>query len=103
MEDWELISVYTSEDGIEDGILIGLKQLGIKESKINLMTSSVYMQYKNLGCDEAKSKIEDLIERAETEMSERDDWFYNFKYKDKKYFVAQNETGKYTLMLPEDY
>jgi hypothetical protein len=31
------------------------------------------------------------------------DWFYKVKLDGQDYFVAQNETGAYTLMFPEDY
>jgi len=31
------------------------------------------------------------------------DWFYSFKVRGWKFFLAQNETGKYTLMFPSDY
>jgi len=31
------------------------------------------------------------------------DWFYKVTVDNKQYFVAQNETGAYSLMFPEDY
>jgi len=48
-----------------------------------------------------KKLIEDAI--IEIKTINKPDWFYCVYIKNFKLFVKQNETGKYTIMLPEDY
>jgi hypothetical protein len=99
----EPISTYTSEQAEADGILIKTGH-----PLINYMTHTVYERciepFVTEYIDEAsltKKLIEDAI--IEIKKINKPDWFYCIHVKGCKLFVAQNETGKYTMMFPEDY
>ena len=111
----EPISVYTSDQAEDDGLLIK-----VKDSDINYMTRAVYFDCidKFLIKDEdgkilkgqqpAIVLINKLIGSAkqaviEIQKTKGTDWFYSIEARGWKFFVCQNETGKYTLMFPEDY
>lgn len=109
----EVISAYTSEQAEADGVLIKTDN-----PIINYVTRTVYSK-----CIEpfavdghweqfAKSKeayekrlLGKLLASAVIEVKKlnRQDWFYSIEARGWKFFIAQNETGKYTLMFPEDY
>lgn len=104
MEDkWELISVYTSEQAEADGILIATGH-----PLINFITTNLYEKlitpFITDEMNEA-SLIKKLIEYAIIEIKKinKPDWFYCIHIKGCKIFVAQNETGAYSIMLPSDY
>ena len=111
----KVISIYTADQAEEDGLLIK-----VKDSDINYMTSAVYFDCidKFLIKDEdgkildgqqpAIVLINKLISSAkqaviEIQKTKGTDWFYSIEARGWKFFVCQNETGKYTLMFPEDY
>lgn len=111
----KVISTYTADQAEEDGLLIK-----VKDSDINYMTSAVYFDCidKFLLKDEdgkilngqqpAIVLINKLISSAkqaviEIQKTKGTDWFYSIEARGWKFFVCQNETGKYTLMFPEDY
>lgn len=100
----EPISTYTSEQAVEDGFLVETKH-----PIINYMTAHVFREciesfeilgHRNIG----KELIDKLLSSALVEMQKlKKDWFYSIEARGWKFFIAQNETGKYTLMFPEDY
>ena len=45
----------------------------------------------------------DEIRKQYLKADKKADWFYSIEARGWKLFVAQNETGKFTLMFPEDY
>ncbi len=114
----EPISVHTSQQAEQDGILV---QTGHK--LISYMTHTVYERcIKPFALDgmweqfaESQNAYEveltrKLIDSVVTEIkkqylknNKKADWFYSIEARGWKFFVAQNETGKYTLMFPEDY
>lgn len=102
----EPISVYTSNQAEEDGILVSTGH-----PLINYITHTVFERcIKPLiteDIDEAnltKKLIEDSI--FEIKKFKHPDWMYAIKVRGCrgwKLWACQNETGKYTLMFPEDY
>jgi len=119
----EPISVYTSAQAEDDGLLVRTN-----DKDINYMTRAVYER-------EVEAKIPALSPEEHSRMTpferylhdgkrvalfrglvigaklevmkiQREkglDWFYKVKVDGQDYFVAQNETGAYTMMFPEDY
>ena len=119
----EPISVYTSAQAEEDGLLV---KTG--DRVINYMTRAVYYRMVEAKVPEpepdVKAKMTALdiflidakryaifrglvvgakIEVLKIQKEKRRDWFYKIALDGQDYFVAQNETGAYTLMFPEDY
>lgn len=119
------ISVYTADQAEDDGLLIK-----VKDSDINYMTRAVYFECidkflikvimsdrdsipekdENIlkGHPSASDLIHKLISSAKLavikiQLLKGTDWFYAIEARGWKFFVCQNETGKYTLMFPEDY
>lgn len=109
------VSVYTSDQAEGDGLLIK-----IKDDDINYMTKSVYSECIDKflikdddgnvldGFPTALNLMYKLISSVKAEVVKIQeekglDWFYNIKARGWEFYVCQNETGKYTLMFPEDY
>lgn len=110
-----VIDVYTSEQAEEDGLLVDLTKINPKWGKglFNYVTSNLlskgYMQDDkiNVAC------VLDLLNQAINIVRTRSK---NFKEYDtffsgtielptgtkQQIFIEQNETGKFTIMLPED-
>lgn len=114
----EPISVYTSSQAEEDGILVATGH-----PLINYITRTVYerciapFSIDGLWEQFAPSKekyerklISKLIESTILEIqkqylkaNKKEDWFYSVEVRGWELFVSQNETGKFTAMFPEDY
>lgn len=118
------ISVYTSVQAEEDGILVATGH-----PLINYITRTVYdrciepfieasvmtkLSLANKPMDDIseayKKKAErELIKKLlnsailEVQKLKRQDWFYNINCRGWDLFVCQNETGGYSLLFPEDY
>lgn len=109
------ISVYTSDQAEEDGLLVR-----IRDNDINYMTRTVFNEciYPFLIKDHEGNLIEGLPTASELiyrligsvkqevikiQKEKGLDWFYSIEARGWKFYVCQNETGKYTLMFPEDY
>ena len=120
--DWgEPVNVYTSENATEDGILVetkifekritNLNKLPFSHVTVNLLTTCGYMTETEK--DGVKFNIPCLIDLFVQAYKigargTKGDWFYSGKIelpsgKKQEIFIAQNETGKFTIMLPEDY
>lgn len=104
----EPISVYTSSQAEEDGILIATGHPLINYITINLH-SKLIEPYVVEGVDEA-DLIKKLLDSVVVEMKKiylksgkKEDRFYSFEVRGCKLFCCLNETGKFTLMLPGDY
>jgi len=117
----EPISVYTSKQAEEDGVLFNVTTINPewKKGLFNYIT----MTLMSLGyIDEDKEEeykinipnIIDLLNQAReiVRMKSRNfsepDWFYEGTIelpsgKQQQIFMKQNETGQYTIMLPSDY
>jgi len=122
----EAISVYTDDDGIEDGILVKLEHKGKAFGRwINIATSNLIGK----GYEQEDGSLnipnvidlvrqgEYLIRQANKESGDASefDWFYAGSIElpsgeKEKVFIAENGTSaekgqrrRYTIMLPEDY
>jgi len=121
----EAISVYTDDDGIEDGILVKLEHNGRAFGRwINIATSNLiargYEKNGNLNIPNGIDLVrqgEHIIRQANKESGDASefDWFYAGSIElpsgeKEKVFIAENGTSagigqrrRYTIMLPEDY
>lgn len=104
----EPISVYTSNQAEEDGILVSTGHPLINYITTNLH-SKLIEPYIVEGVNEA-DLIKNLLNGAIVEMKKiylasgkKEDWFYSFKIEGYMLFCCLNETSKFTLMMPEDY
>jgi len=114
----EPISVYTSEQAEDDGFLV--RVAGSKH--INFLTDGVYtkciepfiikdIEGHILRGFSVKALMKKLVSRIETVIYQKvqedkavaDDWFYSVEASGWKFFVAQNETGMFTVMFPSEY
>jgi len=116
------ISVYTSEQASEDGFLVEIKD----DEHFNHMTSGVWKDcvdafvikddngkpLKGLGFNNTHKAMmrkllnrirQDIVGQIRDKKARRDDWFYKVNASGWTFFVAQNETAKFTLMFPEEY
>ena len=104
----EVISAYTSDQGIEDGFLMKL-------SKNIILTIGVY-ELKGKGFTGGKEEDylfeSKLVEAIQEEYNKQptvstdggnDKDFFTVIWRGTKFFVARNETGGHTVMLPEEY
>jgi hypothetical protein len=113
----EVISSYSDCEAVEDGILVDLGKVKeeykfgpFKYLTNNLLVSKGYLVNDKLN----EPNLFDLLvqcnksKMAADKKKGEEDYFYSvqveFPSGDKgRVFVAQNETGKFTIMLPEDY
>jgi len=111
----DVIYQYTSKQAEEDGILIDLTNVSseIKNSPFNYATANLinkgYLKEEKY----AVANILDLIHQAFLIMQKgtknftQPDYFFSGKIElpngeMQEIFIEQNETGKFTIMLPED-
>ena len=117
LDDMETIAEYTSAQAVEDGILFDVTTLSEKWKKglFNYVTMNLLGKgYMN---DDGHLNIANLIDllnsckeivRKESDNFTREDWLFTGMIElpcgdPKKVFIQQNETGQFTIMLPEDY
>ena len=106
----DVIFSYTSQQAAEDGILVKLSALGFNVEPFNYVTNNL-LSKGYLGEDEPHLEaIDGLLNEAILIMAHagKGDWLYSGEIalpsgEMQKIFICQNETGKFTLMLPEDY
>lgn len=106
-EDTDIVSSYTSEEAVEDGILASTDVMFPNQMKhiVSHITSNLIdtHEYKNA------ASIMDLCNFIGPKiMMSKDKEFFDTYVEGPngnkfKVFVQQNETGRYTVMLPEDY
>ncbi|MGB6012981.1 MAG: hypothetical protein WBI57_17105 [Desulfobacterales bacterium] len=113
----DIIFKYTDEMAVADGVLVDLDKIfprykgkGLfRYATSNLLSKGYIVDY-----DVKKAAIFDLlmqgqhIVKKQSDNLENSDWFYSGKIElpdgtQQEIFIAQNETGRLTLMLPEDY
>jgi hypothetical protein len=119
LTDKDVIYKYTCDQAIEDGVLTDITGLNPKwkDGLFNFVTNNLLSKgYINEGEKQILNvpAITDLLQQSilivkkESENFKKQDWFYSGKIElpngtKQKIFIQQNETGKYTIMLPEDY
>jgi hypothetical protein len=111
----DLISTYLSSQAVEDGFLFDL-DLVIKSSPLgnfvlqyittNLLGKGYWNQNQTINIP----NLRDLIEQSLRVFRKKpaDDYFVSGVIElpsgnKQKIFIVQNESGRYTVMLPEDY
>lgn len=115
--DTDIISVYTSDQATEDGILFDVRKVNPAWEKgifshvtVNLMATCGYFN------DDGTLNIPNLLDllnqslnivRKKSDNFKKHDWFFDGEIElpsgnCQQIFIQQNETGKYTIMLPED-
>lgn len=99
-DDAEVISVYTDEQAVEDGVLIP-----VLFGEISRITNTVMSDFEINGKVNAEHFFS-FMKKASAELEEqqkkRDDWFYSVTIEGSKYFLVDNGSG-FTLMKPQDY
>ena len=114
-EQEDVIFTYTSEQATEDGILFDLDQLLKPEFSpkffLKYITSNLLSKgYENDNHEINLFNITDLIVQAARIFQHKADidTFISGTIElpsgqKQRIFIAQNETGRFTVMLPEDY
>jgi len=122
--DKDVIYKYTCDQAKEDGFLTDITEINPKwkEGLFNFVTNNLlskgYIKEGTPLHDDAEllnvPAIIDLLQQSilivkkKSNNFKEHDWFYSGKIElpngtKQKIFIQQNETGKYTIMLPEDY
>lgn len=113
----EIISTYTSNQAEDDGILFDITKLNPdwKKGIFNYVTTNLMSQgYMENDGNVRIVNLLDLLNQANQIVRKASDNFKTFDSffsgsielpsgKQHKIFIGQNETGKFTIMLPEDY
>lgn len=113
----DLIFKYTDEMAVADGYLVDLDQIFPQYKEKGMFKYATSNLLKNgyiVGFDIKQAAIFDLLMQAQriifkqSEIGEQLDHFYKGEIElpdgtKTDIFMAQNETGHFTLMLPEDY
>ena len=116
--DAEVVSVYTSDQATEDGILFDITKVNPEWGKgifshitVNLMATCGYFN------DDNTVNIPNLLDllnqsnqivRKKSDNFTKHDWFFEGEVElpsgnRQQVFIEQNETGKYTILLPSDH
>ena len=111
----DLVSTYLSSEAVDDGFLFDL-DLIVKQSPIGkfvlqyITTNLLAKGYWNEDQTINIPNLRDLIEQSLRVFRKKpaDDYFVSGIIElpsgsKQKIFIAQNESGRYTVMLPEDY
>ncbi len=111
----DLVSTYLSSEAVEDGFLFDL-DLIVKQSPLGkfvlqyITTNLLAKGYWNEDQTINIPNLRDLIEQSLRILRKKpaDDYFVSGVIElpsgsKQKIFIAQNESGRYTVMLPEDY
>ena len=115
-EENDLIYSYSSEQALDDGILFDITQINSvwKSGLFNYVTTNLmnkgYMKDSKINIP----NILDLLNQAREIVRQKSQDFKELDYlytgsiefpdgEKQQILISQNETGKYTIMLPEDY
>jgi hypothetical protein len=111
----DLVSTYLSSKAVEDGFLFDL-DLIVKQSSLGkfvlqyITTNLLAKGYWNTDQTINIPNLRDLLEQSLRVFRKKpsDDYFVSGVIElpsgsKQKIFIAQNESGRYTVMLPEDY
>ena len=109
----DIISQYSSEQAVEDGILMDVSVIRKEWGRgiINYITTNLLGKgYVNEDKSLNLPNIMDLLNQSAQiiKRAGKEDRFYNGKIElprggKQTVFIGQNETGRFTIMLPEDY
>ncbi len=97
----DIVFKYTDADAVADGVL-----MPVSFGEINLVTDGIVFQFGSQESFELE-KFNAFLTEAARQLAEqrkkKDDWFYEAAIEGKKYFIAENGSDGFTLMLPEEY
>jgi len=100
-KDADIVFTYTDGQAVEDGVL-----MPVSFGAINLVTDGIVHKFSSHGFFEIE-KFNSFMTEAAGKLSEEQkkkaDWFYAVVIEEKKYFIAQNGSNGFTIMLPEEY
>lgn len=108
----EVVSTYTSEQATADGVLVAVSSLNSQwgDGPFSHITANLLSQgYREEDGSPRLVNVLDLLNQAlKICQSKPANHFYSgrIEFPDgqrRKIFIGQNETGKFTVMLPEDY
>lgn len=111
------IYTYSSQDAINDGILLDIRKLNDKWKDdlfsfitTNLLDTHQYIidnEINMVNLSELLSQCFLIVKKKSNDFKEFDDFFSGYienpNGEKVKVFICQNELGKFTIMLPEDY
>ena len=116
--DADVISAYTSDEATEDGVLFDIRKVNPEWERgifshvtVNLMSTCGYFN------DDGTLNIPNLLDllnqsleivRKKSNNFKKHDWFFDGEIElpsgsRGQVFIEQNETGKYTILLPSDH
>lgn len=113
----DVISTYTIDQATEDGVLFDLRKVNPQWEKgmfSHITVSLFYSGYRN---DDETVNIPNLLDllnqslaivREKSDNFTKADWFFDGTIElpsgaSQKVYIVQNETSKFTIMLPSDY
>ena len=100
-ENAEVVFKYTDTDAVEDGVL-----MPVSFGEINLATVGIVQKFSEHGIFEIET-FNSFMTKAAGLLSEqqkiKEDWFYSVVIEGKTYFIAENGSDGFTLMMPEEY
>ena len=113
----EPVFVYTSEQAVEDGILFDVTVLNPKWKEgmfnyvtVNLLHSGYLNKNDTINIPNLMDLLiqaQEIVKKATNNYTAFDTFFSGSielpNGNQQKIFIGQNETGKFTIMLPEDY
>jgi len=117
----DLVYCYTSKEAVEDGLLFDLDQIltknpakpfFLKYLTTGLLSKGYWNPPQEPDVENTLNipNLRDLLNQAARIFRKKpaDDWFVSGRIelpdgKKQQIFIAQNETGRYTVMLPEEY
>ena len=114
----DVISSYTANQAVEDGILFDVAELkqGWEKGLFNYITSNILFSKGYMELDKKVNypNIMDLLNQANQIVKKKSNNFKEFDHffsgtielpsgQKCEIYIQQNETGKFTIMLPEDY
>ena len=97
----DIIYTYTDEQAVEDGVL-----MPVSFGAINLVTDGIVSRFTRqsfFDIGKFNSFMSEAARKLSEQQKEKADWFYAVVIEKKKYFIAQNGSNGFTLMLPEEY
>lgn len=100
-DDADVVFTYTDEQAVEDGVL-----MPVSFGAINLITDGIIHLFSKKGIfsiDEFNRFMSEAARKLSELQKNKYDWFYSIEMDSKKYFIAENGSKGYTLMLPEEY
>jgi hypothetical protein len=114
----DIVSIYTSKEAVSDGLLFDLDLINknpkyfVKYITTNLMSKGYFLEVPPNETAEMPNipNLKDLVNQAAEIFQNKlaEDTFASGNIElpsgeQQQIFLAVNETGRYTLMLPEDY